>query len=239
METKVLVVYASRYGSTRSVADTISATLHERGVGVDTRPAHQVAALAEYGAVVLGAPLYLGAWHKDAHNFLLQHREILMKLPVAVFALGPLRDVEHEHDAARNMLDEALAKHPWLKPVEQRVFAGKFDPAKLHFVDRLVVSLPASPLHGVAATDLRDWAAIRAWAIDLGAMLRPPLTARRRRHAKRDADDRFHIWQPGCDGRSRARYRRATAGQRGARGHRDPLLAGAGTVTACWEASRR
>lgn len=56
-----------------------------------------------------------------------------------------------------------LAKLPWLKPLAVEVFAGKLDPAKLRFPDSLLTMLPASPLHGMPATDARDWAAIRTW----------------------------------------------------------------------------
>ncbi|MCL5997714.1 MAG: flavodoxin domain-containing protein [Chloroflexi bacterium] len=176
MANKVLVAYASKYGSTREVAEAVAATLRERGPGVDVQSVRDVQTLAAYSAVVLGAPLYFGAWHKDALHFLLQHREALAKLSVAVFALGPLHQGEQERQDSRAMLDKELAKSPWLRPVALDVFAGKFDPAKLHFADRLIASLPASPIHGMLATDLRDWTAIRAWASNLAAMLQPALS---------------------------------------------------------------
>ncbi len=36
---------------------------------------------------------------------------------------------------------------------------------------RLVTALPASPLHGMAARDDRDWAVIRQWADELAPAL--------------------------------------------------------------------
>lgn len=106
-------------------------------------------------------------WHKDAHVFLSRHHEALTKLPVAVFALGPLSDEEEEWKEVRAQLDKELAKFPWLRPVDIEVFGGKFDPHNLHFTDNLLVKLPASPLHNVPASDVRDWKAIRAWASSL------------------------------------------------------------------------
>ena len=44
------------------------------------------------------------------------------------------------------------------------LFGGKYDPAKLRFPDTLLKALPASPLHGALASDIRDWEAIGAWA---------------------------------------------------------------------------
>jgi menaquinone-dependent protoporphyrinogen oxidase len=56
------------------------------------------------------------------------------------------------------------------------MFGGKYDPSKLSFFHRLLTALPASPLHGLPASDLRDWTAIRAWANDLAAKLQPALS---------------------------------------------------------------
>jgi menaquinone-dependent protoporphyrinogen oxidase len=55
------------------------------------------------------------------------------------------------------------------------MFGGKYDPSKLSFPHRLLTALPASPLHEMMASDLRDWAAIRAWASDLAQKLQHAL----------------------------------------------------------------
>lgn len=173
MTAQVLVAYATRYGSTQEVAGAVAATLREGGLGVDLEPMREVRALEGYGAVVLGAPLYIGHWHKDAQRFLVERREALAQRPVAVFALGPLSSDEQEMRGARDQLDEELERYPWLTPVAVEVFGGKYDPSKLGFSHRLLTALPASPLHGLPASDVRNWTAIRAWASELVAKLRP------------------------------------------------------------------
>jgi menaquinone-dependent protoporphyrinogen oxidase len=178
MKIKVLVVYASKYGSTQEVADTVTATLRDHEFEVDFQPVGKVRTLEGYRAIILGAPIYLGAWHKDALGFLGRYQEGLMERSVAVFALGPIHDPtnEKEWQESRASLEKGLAKYPWLTPVALEVFGGKFDPAKLRLPDRLITSLPASPLHQMPPSDLRDWTAIRAWASDLAAKLQPALT---------------------------------------------------------------
>ncbi len=166
MSASILVAYATKYGSTQEVANAVAMTLRERGQEVDIQPARAVRTLTGNSAVVLGAPLYMFRWHKDALHFLSRHRKALMERPVGIFALGPFHDEEKERREARAQLDKELAKFPWLSPVAVEIFGGKYDPAKLRFPLNL---LPA--LKQMAASDIRDWTAIGRWASDLIAKL--------------------------------------------------------------------
>jgi len=166
MSSSVLVGYATRYGSTQEVAEAVAATLREGGLEVDIQLMREVRTLAGYSAVVLGAPLFMFRWHKDALGFLSRHREALMERPVAVFALGPTHDPydEQEWQDSRAQLDKELAKYPWFTPVAFEMFGGKYDPAKLRFpIKQLAGETPAS--------DIRDWSAIRVWSADLMSIL--------------------------------------------------------------------
>jgi len=169
MSDTVLVTYGTRYGSTREVAERIAATLREGGLEVDVEPARTVSSLDRYRAVVLGAPFFVGFWHKDARKFLERHQEALRRRPVAVFALGPIEAAleEAQLQEARAQIDGALEKFAWLKPAAVEMFVGKYDPAVLRGLDKLVAKPKASPLHGVGAHDDRDWAAIKRWAAAL------------------------------------------------------------------------
>jgi menaquinone-dependent protoporphyrinogen oxidase len=166
METKVLVAYTSSYGSTQEIAEVISETLRSQGLAVDHEPIRKVRTLEGYSAVVLGAPLYMFHWHKDARHFLSQHWKILVDhLPVAIFAGGPFgKGDEKEWQEVRTLFDRELSKFPWLTPISVYIVGGKFDPAKLRFPYNLIPALKKMP-----ASDLRDWEAIRAWASSLAA----------------------------------------------------------------------
>lgn len=170
---KILVAYATKYGSTQEVAKSVASALTEDGLAVELLPARQVKSLASYRAVVLGAPLYIGHFHKDALRFLSQHQAALTRLPAALFVLGPTTSTEADWQGVRENLDQELVKMDWFKPVAVQLFGGKYDPARLRFPDSLLASLPASPLHGMPASELRDCEAIRSWASELPGKLQP------------------------------------------------------------------
>lgn len=167
MAPSILVCYASSYGSTQEVAQSVAETLRESGLKIELQPAKTVKALSGYQGVVLGAPLYMFHWHADARNFLARHRAVLASLPTVIFALGPFHNKEDELRSAREQLDKELVKFPWLKPAAVEVFAGKFDPARLRFPYSLI-----GPLKKMPASDERDWEAIRAWARNIAESLK-------------------------------------------------------------------
>lgn len=160
----ILVAYATKHGSTQEVAEVIAATMRKHALEVEVRPASEVRTLDRYSAVVLGAPLYSGRWHKDASRFLKRHRTALSQRPVATFALGPRSAAEEERRSSRDQLDHALAKASWLAPVAIEVFGGVIDPTKLRF-----------PFNRMPASDARDWEAIRTWANNLATQFQPAL----------------------------------------------------------------
>jgi len=166
MSISVLVGYATRYNLTQEVAEAVATALRECGLAVEIQPLREVHTLDGYKMVVMGAPLFMFRWHKDALRFLSRHREALTERPVAVFALSPVHDPydEEEWRDSWAQLRKALSKYPWLKPVALEMFGGRYDPTKLRF--------PIKMLAGdQPGTDIRDWPAIRAWASTLATKL--------------------------------------------------------------------
>jgi menaquinone-dependent protoporphyrinogen oxidase len=158
MPASILVGYSTVAGSTREVAEAIAEELRKQGLEVDLKHVREVQSLAGYRGVVLGSPLYMFRWSMDALRFLSKQRKVLEGLPVAVFAMGPFHNKEDELKSAREQLDKALAKFPWLKPVSIGVFPGKFDPKTLKFPYSI------TPMRNMPFSDERDWDVIRAWA---------------------------------------------------------------------------
>ncbi|HEY2936106.1 MAG TPA: flavodoxin domain-containing protein [Gaiellaceae bacterium] len=107
-----------------------------------------------------------GRWHREANGFVRRHRKALERLPVAIFALGPIDDEPEHWEGARKQLEKALASLPAIDPVDVKLFGGAIKPEELRF-----------PFSHMAAADVRDWGAIRAWGAGLPERLGLPAYA--------------------------------------------------------------
>lgn len=158
MRKKILIAYATKHGSTKEVAEVIASALRAEGHRADVFNAHDVDDVRRYTTVVLGGPLYVGHWHRDAVAFLKRQEHALAHMPLAVFAMGPKTLADADVASARAQLDHALASSP-LKPATVAIFGGVVDPSRLHF-----------PLNRMPASDARDWHVIKSWAREIGAL---------------------------------------------------------------------
>lgn len=110
----VLVVNATKHGSSREAAEAIGTAMRARGSDAHVHPSADVRdPIGGWDLVVLGAPIYSGRWHRDAHRFLKRHRAELVHMPVAVYGMGPREDDPEAWQRARGQLDRALAKRDW------------------------------------------------------------------------------------------------------------------------------
>jgi menaquinone-dependent protoporphyrinogen oxidase len=161
----VLVAYATKYGSTREVAEKVAERLREHGLQVEAHRAHDVRSLDGYDAVVFGGAIYMFRLVAEGRRFLRRHRKKLSGLPVAVFGMGPIEDEERQYVDARRHLDKTLLRLKDVSPQAVTVFGGAFDPAKLKFP----YNNPG--IKAMPPADLRDWQAIEAWADSLAPKL--------------------------------------------------------------------
>lgn len=171
MDTKILVTYATRFGSTAGVAEAISKTLAENGAQVSVLPMNAVKNLSGYDAVVAGSAINGGAWLPEAMQFVREHQMELKSKPFAAFLVCmtlTMRNGEQYRTHVASWLDPVRML---VRPVSDGLFAGGLDIAKIpSFEDRLKFRL--SVLFGVwKEGDHRDWNAIRTWAVQLTSLL--------------------------------------------------------------------
>ncbi len=85
---KILVTYASQFGSTAGCAESIAETLRESGNQVETQWVNDVANLIDYDLVIIGSAIQYDKWMPEARNFVKDNQNALSKLQVAYFLLA-------------------------------------------------------------------------------------------------------------------------------------------------------
>lgn len=163
----ILVVHASKHGSTVGIAQTIAARLIERGHAVtifDAESAEHLdgAQLDRCGAFVVGSAIYAGHWLKPARRFIDLHARILGSHPLWLFSSGPLGDPPHPADDSVEVRKVAARLHAR----GHEVFAGALDPRDLNRVERTLVKVTKSP-----TGDFRDTDEIQRWADEIADAL--------------------------------------------------------------------
>lgn len=155
---RVLIAFASRFGSTREIASVIGAVLEMRGFWVDVLPVDDIERLEGYDAVLIGSAVREQHWLPEAILFVQSHREALSHVPVVYFAVGmtmadPTPERFHEEYA---YLDQVQAI---VKPLEIGLFAGSLEMNQLNREQKFKVLIK-----GLPRGDFRQWHDIRGWA---------------------------------------------------------------------------
>ena len=191
----ILLVYASRHGSTREVADALAGELRAAGHAVDVREAAAAPGPEGYEAVVVGGPMIMG-WHRQAAKYVKAYRRELVHVPTALFiTAASLTDTGQD-----DVQGVPIVKDPWLaKPPKTRgklgrkeryalpshylgavlkacaplrprtvaFFAGSLDLTTMNLFEKLFVLL----VIGATPGDGRNWKAIREWGAGLSEAL--------------------------------------------------------------------
>ena len=149
-----LIVYASKHGSTKQIAEQVARQLRQAGLSdvkcLDTKAAQSQLAGAK--SVVLGAPVYGQKWHTDAAVFVELNRDELADKKLYVFTSGGSEHLEANIAAG-------VAEY---NPVEHVYFRGKLAKSSLNLIERIMTYL-AKAQYG----DARDWNKINTWADEL------------------------------------------------------------------------
>jgi menaquinone-dependent protoporphyrinogen oxidase len=162
--TRVLVAYATRFGSTHEVASAIVHELNAAGLQAQSAEAGSALNPEGFDAFVIGSPMYGGKWMSEAAMFTAIMAERIGSKPVALFSMGTLRvnspDTGHAEHAA--FVERINSVASGLNVISDSDFTGYFERANLpwylRIIDRFVPNTQG---------DHRDWNAIKSWARSL------------------------------------------------------------------------
>ncbi|MFP3459856.1 flavodoxin domain-containing protein [Arthrobacter globiformis] len=169
----VLVAYASALGSTREIAQHVASRMAETLDAVECRSVEEAGSVSGYEAVVVGSAIHNQAWLPPALEFLAQHGPELAKRPVWAFSIGMSAGLPKLFRSRGAELQKQRLEQTQFQDVPLRghaVFSGVYEASQL--------SAPLGALFrltGGRFGDLRDWAAIDAWADQITAELAEPV----------------------------------------------------------------
>lgn len=165
---RVLVAYASRCGSTGSVAKAIGDVLCGMGASVDVRLVENVKDLNQYQAVIVGSAIRRGNWLPEATAFVKSNQDPLSRVPIAYFVvcLRMKDDTRENRDKALAYLDPVRKDAPSIRPAAVGLFPGVLDFSNLSFVNQSIFKAK-----GVSEGDYRNLSAEKGWASNVGPAL--------------------------------------------------------------------
>ncbi len=184
----VLVLYATREGQTRSIAEYLAAIIRTRGFTASVFDAAHLPPefkLEDYSLAVLAASVHQQRHESEIVNFVKRHRAELESMPTTFLSVS-LSEAGVEDDEAsresrakaavdvRAMIDEFLDETGW-QPSKIKAVAGALMYTKYNFLVRLVMKRIAKAAG--ESTDVShdhvftDWAALDVLADELTALL--------------------------------------------------------------------
>jgi menaquinone-dependent protoporphyrinogen oxidase len=183
------ILYATREGHTRKIAEFLAAHLRHHGVEVDLRDvAESAPRVDQYAAVVLAASVHLGKHEKEMVKLVRAQREALERIPTAFVSVSmsergaedpdnsPERQAQFSHDVQK-VIDGFVAEtgfHPGqVKPVAGALMYTKYNPL-IRFVLKRISKKEGGSTDTSRNHDYTDWAALERFAAELAQSFAAP-----------------------------------------------------------------
>jgi len=172
--TRVLIGYASAYGSTKGVATRIGERLRAEGVAVDVRPFDEIDSVDTYDAAILGSAIHNQKWLPVADDFMRKHTTALATRPVWLFSVCSIGETTSFFNERVSRLMRRRRKEPpiisevrpRIHPRDHRYFAGAIERTHWTVAGNLFLRL-----FGGTFGDHRDWDDIERWTAEIARWL--------------------------------------------------------------------
>ncbi len=173
---KVLILYGTRYGTTKGISDEIEKNIQEKGIATESynlkeTDLKQIPPLQQYDGIILGTGIKIKQWTKAVKKFIdkkkLELKETQEKLGFYV-CCGEASKKDNINNAINNYITSKLGK-VGLKPALIDAFGGAYDltegSAITGMTRKIVIGImkkeegienPEGKMH-----DFRDWEQIK------------------------------------------------------------------------------
>jgi menaquinone-dependent protoporphyrinogen oxidase len=179
----VLILYATRHGQARKIADRLARGLEAKGANADVLNAAEIEPIFDperYRAAILVASIHVGKHEPEMVAFARRHRELLERIPSAFVSVsmaeatveGKDRPVAARAQAALTVsktLDTFVAQTGW-RPKLFRPVAGALLYREYNFFIRFIIKMIARRTGADTDTsknyEYTDWAAVDRFAAE-------------------------------------------------------------------------
>lgn len=162
---KLLILYASKNGSTTQVANFIGKLLNQKGIETDLQNVFQFEGdIESYDAIIIGSPIYKGVWLTSFWRIIRQLQFARLQKPIWGFSLC-VRVLETD---GLDYAIEHYLPHDLLEKLNLRdfkFFAGRLQ--NLTPSERTEFHAHYDGVNGRNEGDFRDWNAISAWVYQI------------------------------------------------------------------------
>ncbi len=173
---KILIVYSSTDGHTRTICDRLRDILDAQGHQASLVPVAKAADadLERYDKIVVGASIRYGKHSPLVVDFIARNARLLNRKASAFFSVNVVaRKPAKNRPDTNPYVRKLLRKIAW-RPAEAAVFAGKIDYPRYGFLDRLVIRgimwLTGGPTDPKAVVEFTDWRQVEAFGSVIARM---------------------------------------------------------------------
>jgi len=169
---KTLIAYASRHGQTQKIAAALRQQLQEVGIACQLLTCQELLVRREdlplTTAVILGSPVYYGAYDRKFQAVVTRHRDHLNSVPTAFFSVcfGTGSSNQTERTTADEISAQFVQRTGW-QPQLTHVFAGAIRYSQYGWFKKRLVYWMAKRAGLKTDLDrdleLTDWAQVQAF----------------------------------------------------------------------------
>lgn len=161
MQSKILIAYASKAGSTIEIANYLGNILHEKGISADVLPVEKISDISQYQSVILGSAIRVGKILPEAMKFVENNQVELKNKRFGIFIVCMTLSQDTEENR-KIVSDYLIPVRALVKPDSEGFFAGVMDLNKLNLLEKMIMKAMKTPVG-----DFRKWDQVEAWSGNL------------------------------------------------------------------------